>query len=65
MEKLNNALDRSKCDGALLMDLSKVFNCTPHDLMFAKLKAYGMSNQSLAFMSSYMCNCRQKMTVLG
>ncbi len=47
------------------MDLSKAFDCIPHDLMIAKLKAYGMSKQSLAFMRSYMRNCKQRVKVLG
>ncbi len=64
VEKLKSALDRSKCGGALLMDLSKAFDCIPHDLMIAKLKAYGMSNQSLAFMYSYLHNCKQRVKVL-
>ncbi len=41
------------------MDLSKAFDCIPHDLMIAKLKAYGMSNQSLAFMC-YLRNRKQR-----
>ncbi len=34
-------------------------------LIFAKLKAYGMSNQSLAFMCSYLRNRKQRVKVLG
>ncbi len=65
VEKLKSALDRSKCGGALLMDLSKVFDCILCDLIIAKLKAYGMSNQSLAFMCSYLHNRKQRVNVLG
>ncbi len=60
-----SALDRSKCDGALLMDLSEAFDYIPHNLMIAKLKAYEMSNQSLAFMCSYLRNRKQRVKVLG
>ncbi len=51
--------------GTLLMDLSKAFDCIPQDLMITKLKAYGMSNQSLVFMCSYLHNHKQRVKVLG
>ncbi len=47
------------------MDLSKAFDCIPHDLMIAKLKANGISNQSLAFISSYLRNHMQRVNNLG
>ena len=34
-------LDQGKENGALLTDLSKAFDCLLHDLIFAKLHAYG------------------------
>ena len=37
------ALDNHECVAAILMDLSKAFDCLPHDLLKAKLKAYGLS----------------------
>ncbi len=64
-ETMKSALDRSKCGGALLLDLSKAVDCIPQDLMMAKLKAYGMSNQSLSFMCSYLRNCMQRVNILG
>ena len=36
------------------MDLSKAFDCLPHDLLLIKLKAYGLSQSALEMLSSYL-----------
>ena len=46
------ALDNENFVGAVLMDLSKAFECIPHDLLNAKLHAYGFSENSLVFFYS-------------
>ena len=40
--------------GLLLMDLSKAFDCISHDLIIAKLYAYGFDKGSLKFIYSYL-----------
>ena len=41
-------------DGAVLMDLSKAFDCLPNILLLAKLKSYGFSDNAMEFMYSYL-----------
>ena len=43
IEKWKKCVDKGKTSGALLRDLSKVFDCLPQDLIIAKLYAYGFS----------------------
>ena len=46
--------------GALLPDLSKAFDCLLHDLLIAKLAAYGFDYDSLDFVQSYLLSQRTK-----
>ena len=47
-------LDKKNVAGAVLMDLSKAFDCLPHIILLAKLKSYGFSDNSMEFMYSYL-----------
>ena len=54
VEKWKMSLRDHKHAGAILMDLSKAFDCMPHGLLLAKLKAYGLSENSIEIMLSYL-----------
>ena len=43
LEKWKNAVDKRKCFGTLLTDLSKALDCFSHQLLIAKLHAYGFA----------------------
>ena len=45
--------------GTTLMDLSKAFNCVPHDLLVAKLHAYGLSKDGVTFIYLYLKRRKQ------
>ena len=46
-------LTHKKVFGALLTDLSKAYDCLPHDLIIAKLSAYGFSLPALNLIQNY------------
>ena len=54
-----------KVAGAILMDLSEAFDCLPHDLLIAKLEAYGIGKQSLLLLLSYLQQRKQSVKVKG
>ena len=59
IENWKAALDSYFFTGPVLMDLSKAFDCIPHDLLIAKLHAYGFGFETLNFLNSYLRNRKQ------
>ena len=46
--------------GAVLMDLSKAFDCIPPNLLVTKLHAYGLSIDAITFIYSYIKRRKKK-----
>ena len=63
VEELKKSLDNSDVGGMLLTDLSKAFDCLRHDLLIAKLAAYGFDQPSLCFIFSYLSSRTQRTKV--
>jgi hypothetical protein len=59
IEDWKKAVDKNEYLAAILMDLSKGFDCLPHDLLLMKLKAYGLSQSALEMLNSYLANRKQ------
>ena len=64
IEKWRKCLDASGIVGTILMDLSKAYDCLPHDLLIAKLEAYGFDFNSLCLMHGYL-DCRHQREKVG
>ena len=54
LNKWQNSLDKKKFVGTILMDLSKAYDCLLHDLLIAKLAAYGVDHASLSLIYDYL-----------
>ena len=65
IEQWRACLDQNKVVGGILMDLSKAFDCLPHDLLIAKLEAYGVEKSSLLILMSYLKNRKQAVKIKG
>ena len=63
LEIWKEATDNNKAFGALLTDLSKAFDCLSHDLLIAKLHAYGLDIDSLNILQDYLSNRKQSTKV--
>ena len=54
LQSWQKCLDQRGNVGAILMDLSKAYDCLPHDLILAKLRAYGIGRKSLRLLNNYL-----------
>ena len=63
LEKWKNAVDKGKVFAALLTDFSKAFDCLRHELIIAKLNAYGFKLPVLKLMHNYLSHSKQRTKV--
>ena len=60
IEKWKAILNKNGYAGAVLMDLTKAVDTINHDLLIAKLNAYGFLKNSLRLIKSYLSNRWQR-----
>ena len=63
LEKWRATLDKKGFSGMLLTDLSKAFDSLSHDLMIAKLDAYGFDYTSVKLIHDYLVNRHQRVRI--
>ena len=56
LQKWKDFVDKGKYFGALLTDLSKAFDFLDHELLTAKLNAYGFSLPALRLIHDFVTN---------
>ena len=62
-EMWKNTLDKGGYVSAIFMDLSKAFDILNHNLLIAKLGAYGFERDSLSFMKNDLNDRQQQVCV--
>ena len=63
VEIVRRCIDEGGVTVMELMDLSKAYDCLPHDLLIAKLDAYGVGIDSLKLIYSYLTDRKQRVKV--
>ena len=65
IENWRRCLDEKKVIDAVLMDLSKAFDCLSHELLIAKLDAYGFNENPIRLVYSNLTNRKQSVKIKG
>ena len=63
IEKWKRIVDYGGVFDTLLADLSKAFDCIPHDLIIAKSEAYGFQTDALNVVYDYLSNRKQRVKI--
>ena len=65
LEEWKKAPGKQNIAGSILTDLSKACDCLNHNLLIAKLEAYGFGNSALRFVYNYLKERKQRTKVNG
>ena len=63
LQSLQQVLDNGGFIGAIPMDLSKAYDCIPHNLLIAKLECYDVDKASLSLLLDYFTRRKQRTKV--
>ena len=63
VETCKKTLDNRGFVGAVLMDLTKAFDCLNHELLLTKLNACGFGKNSIKIVHSYLVGRRQRVKI--
>ena len=63
VEEWKSKLDNDFLVGSVFMDLSKAFDSIPHELIIAKLHAYGFDENALVLIHSYLRKRKQSVRI--
>jgi hypothetical protein len=59
VDQLTSDMDSNEIPICIFLDLSKAFDTIDHDVLLAKLRHYGMTDNALNLMKNYLTNRRQ------
>ena len=63
LKNWQKTLDKSSVIGSVLMDLNKAYDCLVHDLLIAKLSAYGFEDSATSLISDYLSKRYQRVKI--
>ena len=65
IQSWQKSLDCKKIIGTVLIDLSKAYDTIQHDLLLAKLEAYGFSKNAVKLLKSYLTGRKQRVKLFS